>query len=76
MRMKAGKQWKQMIWKKGIVCALSCALLLPMLIHGFYDFSVTSGYEVLQTVFLVFVVALDIIAIVSIRRFARQDVRV
>ncbi|MBR1771175.1 MAG: extracellular solute-binding protein [Lachnospiraceae bacterium] len=29
--MNAGKQWKQMIWKKGIACALSCALLLPML---------------------------------------------
>ncbi|MBQ6734718.1 MAG: PrsW family intramembrane metalloprotease [Lachnospiraceae bacterium] len=52
------------------------ALLLPMLIHGFYDFSVTSGYEVLQTVFLVFVVALDIIAIISVRKYARQDVRV
>ena len=52
------------------------ALLLPILIHGFYDFSVTSGYEALQTIFLVFVIALDIIAIISIRRFARQDVRV
>ena len=52
------------------------SLLLPMLIHGFYDFSVTSPYAAMRTVFLVFVIGLDIAAIISIRKYARQDARV
>ena len=52
------------------------ALLLPLLLHGFYDFSVTSYYGALQTLFLVFVIALDIIAIISVRKYARADARV
>ena len=52
------------------------SLLLPMLIHGFYDYSVTSPYAAMRTVFLVFVIGLDIAAIISIRKYARQDARV
>ena len=52
------------------------SLLLPMLVHGFYDFSVTSPYAAMQTVFLVFVIGLDIAAIISVRKYARQDARV
>ena len=52
------------------------SLLLPMLLHGFYDYSVTSGYQMMKTIFLVFVIILDIVAIVSVRKYARQDARV
>ncbi|MBR0090171.1 MAG: PrsW family intramembrane metalloprotease [Lachnospiraceae bacterium] len=48
-------------------------LLIPVLIHGFYDFAATSGYGILQAAFTVFIVVLDITAIINVRKYARHD---
>lgn len=49
------------------------SLLVPIVIHGFYDFAATSQYEILQLLFFGFVIGLDITAIISVRKYARQD---
>ena len=49
------------------------SLLIPILIHGFYDFCASVQNEVLTYVWLIFVVVMDIIAIRSIFRYASED---
>ena len=48
-------------------------LLIPILIHGFYDFAATIGNETFVYIWLVFVVVIDIIAIRSIKKYSRFD---
>ena len=50
------------------------ALLLPTLIHGFYDFALSAESGIFTLIFIVYVIVLDIIAIRSIRRFSREDI--
>lgn len=49
------------------------SILMPVLMHGFYDYCATSESDVLTIVFLVYIVLLDIIAIRQIRKFSRDD---
>ena len=49
------------------------SLLVPVLLHGWYDFTATSGNGTLVLLFFVYIIILDIVAIVSVRRFARRD---
>lgn len=49
------------------------SLLIPVLIHGFYDFAAMSRSESIAAGFLLFIVVLDIFAISAIRRFSRND---
>ena len=50
------------------------ALLLPTLIHGFYDFALSTESGIFTLIFIIYVIALDIIAIRSIRRFSAEDI--
>ena len=49
------------------------SLLVPVLIHGWYDFAATAGGILMELAFFAFVVALDLIAIMSVKRYARED---
>ena len=49
------------------------SMLVPVLLHGFYDFAASSEDELLCTLFLIYVVILDIVALLSVRRYARED---
>ena len=51
------------------------SLLIPILIHGFYDFAAMAGNEAVAAGFLLFIVVLDIIAISAVRRYSRTDQR-
>ena len=50
------------------------AFLLPMLIHGFYDFALSTDSGIFTLIFIIYVIVLDIIAIRSIRRFSAEDI--
>lgn len=52
---------------------LSMSLIIPMLIHGFYDFCASMNSDVMGYVWLIFVVVIDIIAFRAVRRYSNQD---
>lgn len=51
------------------------SLLIPMLIHGAYDFIATDESEILIVAFLVYIVILDFFALRALKRYSDQDVR-
>jgi len=51
------------------------AVTQPMLLHGFYDFCLSTGYDIFILVFFVYVVLLDIRAYRAIKRLAESDYR-
>ncbi len=53
--------------------SMLCALVIPCLLHGFYDFCLMSGIEILSLFFLLFVVALDVSAFLIVRGQSRRD---
>lgn len=60
-------EWGTMTW------FLRAAWFIPMLLHGFYDFAASSQDPFLSTLFLVYVVIVDLVAYFSIRHYARED---
>ena len=49
------------------------SMLVPVMVHGFYDFAATMGGIPMTLAFYAFVVALDVIAIMSVKRYAMED---
>lgn len=49
------------------------SILVPVLIHGFYDFAASYDSDFLSMVFLVFVIVMDIVAIRSVKKYSRTD---
>jgi len=52
---------------------LFVSLLVPVVLHGFYDFCVSVEDEYMLIIFLVYIVLLDVIAIRNIKAIARED---
>lgn len=52
---------------------LKRSMLIPVLLHGFYDFCLFTGEDLFIVVFFIFIILLDIIAYRRIRQFARED---
>ena len=52
---------------------LRLALLVPTLMHGFYDFCLESGNDFLLLAFLVFEIVITITAIRRLKKLARED---
>lgn len=48
-------------------------MLIPILIHGFYDFAASMGSNLFLYLWLGFVVVMDIVAIISIRKYSSLD---
>lgn len=55
---------------------LVLALVVPVLIHGFYDFCLSVESTVLILIFYVYIILLDIFAFIKVRRYAKEDVAV
>ena len=53
---------------------LTMAILVPTLLHGFYDFAISADGAIFTLIFLAYVVILDVTAIRSIRRFSDEDI--
>ncbi len=53
--------------------SLRKAFLVPVLLHGFYDFCLMSGLGILSLVFIGFVVVLDLSAVRAVRRASKND---
>ncbi len=52
------------------------SILMPVLMHGFYDFCATSGNGAASGVFLLYVILLDIVAFTRIHRYEKEDRRI
>lgn len=55
---------------------LKKALFVPMLLHGFYDFTASMGNGIMTIVFYIFVIVLDVIAICRIRKYSSEDTQI
>ena len=53
---------------------LILAILVPTLIHGFYDFALSTQSGLITIIFIIYVIALDVIAFRSIRKFSNEDI--
>jgi RsiW-degrading membrane proteinase PrsW (M82 family) len=53
--------------------SLRKAFLVPVLLHGFYDFCLMSERDILSIVFILFVIVLDLSAARAVRRTSRND---
>ena len=51
----------------------SLSIVIPVLIHGFYDFAASIGSDVFTYVWLGFVIIVDIFAINAIRQYSNTD---
>ena len=51
------------------------SILIPMLIHGAYDFIASDESEILSLVFLVYIVILDVVALRAMKKYSGNDVR-
>ena len=49
------------------------AVIHPMLLHGFYDFTISTGYDIMIFVFIIYVIVLDVIAFKKIKKLAEED---
>lgn len=49
------------------------AILVPVLLHGFYDFAASAGSVLFTIIFAIFVIVVDITAIRNIRTFESED---
>jgi len=49
------------------------SILIPIILHGTYDFLLLSGYTILVIVFLIFIVSLFIFTILRIKKIIRLD---
>lgn len=49
------------------------ALFVPVLLHGFYDFCLSTGYDFFILVFLVFEVVVTVLAVRKLRKLSRED---
>ena len=49
------------------------SLLVPVLIHGFYDFCASVQSETMSYVWLGFVIVMDVIAFIQIRNYSKND---
>jgi len=52
------------------------SLLIPILIHGFYDFCATQESGILTLVYWIFVIVLDIIAFRCVKKYSRTDMHI
>ena len=52
---------------------LKMAYLIPLLLHGFYDFILSTDYEILFFVFIIYVIWLDLRAYRKVKESAKYD---
>ncbi|MCR4903186.1 MAG: PrsW family intramembrane metalloprotease [Butyrivibrio sp.] len=55
---------------------LRLALIVPVIIHGFYDFCLSVESDLLILIFFVYIIVLDIVAFIKVRKYAKEDVAI
>ena len=53
--------------------AMFMSMLVPILLHGFYDYCASANDDILILVFFAFIIILDVMAIRTVRKMARLD---
>lgn len=69
---KAADTWGDLAARKKM---LRRSILIPMMIHGAYDFIAVDGSEIFILLFFVYIIILDIIAFRALSKYSRSDVR-
>ncbi len=49
------------------------ALWIPVLIHGFYDYCLSTSYDIAIVIFFIFIIVMDVIAIRRIKTSSKED---
>lgn len=62
--------------KAGKKSNLFKAVMIPMLLHGFFDFALSIGSVAMVLVFLVYIVAMDIVIMKKINKYSKEDVKI
>lgn len=52
------------------------SILVPILIHGIYDFCIMSKISILIEVFVIFIITLDIVSIVKIKKMVKNNEKI
>ena len=55
------------------VIYLICSLVVPILLHGCYDFLATAENELYSYIFLAYIIVLDLVAFRKVHRYSRED---
>ena len=58
---------------KKMKSSLIKALWIPVLLHGTYDFCLSSGYDIFLAVFLIFEIVITIFSIKKLRKLSKED---
>ena len=58
------------------IVKLILALVVPLLIHGFYDFCLSTENAVMIIIYFIYVIIIDVLAFIKVRRYAKEDVAV
>ena len=53
--------------------AMFMSMFVPILLHGFYDYCASAESEVFLLIFFVFIIALDVFAIRTVRKMSKLD---
>ncbi len=61
---------------EGMKANLIKALIIPTLLHGFYDFSLSTGYDAFLIVFFIFEIVVTILAIKRLKSLSASDTRI
>lgn len=69
---KAADTWNEVRIRNRM---LRRSILIPMLIHGAYDFIASDESEVLVLVFFIYILLLDVAALRALKKYAGNDVR-
>ncbi len=67
------KYCENMHWWNHMTFYNVIAVVIPVLLHGFYDFAASSNDMLLSCIFFAYVVILDIVAFASVRKYAKRD---
>ena len=55
------------------VAGLAISIILPILIHGFYDFCLTVGNWLFIVIFFLFEIVITVLAFLTVNRLSRED---
>lgn len=61
---------------KDCIVKLILAFVIPLLIHGFYDFCLSTENGVMIIIYFIYVIIIDVLAFIKVRRYAKEDVAV
>ena len=59
--------------KTGIKGYLTKALVVPTLLHGFYDFTISLGSDLSVLVFFAFEIVITVLAVIKVRKLSKND---